>query len=134
VGKRGIKIPKAAEEIYSVLEEYDFPGNINELKNMVHEAISRHKSGDLTSDVFEEKIKNRPLFSYTGIEIPADKKVIFEKNLPTFSKKKAIYIDEVINRSGGDRRKAARLAGLNKREFAHHLKKIKNIQEKGKKE
>jgi DNA-binding NtrC family response regulator len=131
--KRGIKTPKAAEGIYSLLDQYDFPGNISELKNMVHEAISRHKSGNLTSDVFEEKIKNRPLFSSTGIEIPADKKVIFEKNLPTFAEMEAIYIDEVIKRSGGDRSKAARLAGLNKKKFAYRLKRIKKNQKKGKK-
>jgi DNA-binding NtrC family response regulator len=130
----GIKKPHVSEEIYTLLEQYNFPGNIGELENMVYEAVRRHKSGNLTSDVFEEKIKNRPLFSYTGIEIPADKKVIFEKNLPTFAEMEAIYIDEVINRSGGDRRKAARLAGLSKKKFTYRLKRIKKIQGKGKKE
>jgi DNA-binding NtrC family response regulator len=134
VEESGIKKPQVSEEIYTLLEQYNFPGNIDELKNMVNEAVRRYKSGDLTADVFEEKIKNRPLFSYTGIEIPADKKVIFEKNLPTFAEMEAIYIDEVINRSRGDRHKAARLAGLNKKEFAHHLKKIKKIKKRGKKE
>ncbi len=128
--KRGIKKPPISDEIFTLLEQYDFPGNISELKNMVDEAISRHKSGDLTSDVFEEKIKNRHLVSSSGIEIPADKKVIFEKNLPTFAEMEAIYMDEVIKRSGGDRRKAARLAGLNKKNFAYRIKRIKKTQKK----
>jgi DNA-binding NtrC family response regulator len=130
----GIKKPQVSEEIYTLLEQYNFPGNIGELKNMVYEAVRRHKSGNLTSGVFEEKIKNLPLFSSNGIEIPADKKVIFEKSLPTFAEMEAIYIDEVIKRSGGDWRKAARIAGLNKKKFAYRLKRIKKIQEKGKKE
>ena len=132
--ERGIKTPQVSEDIYTLLEQYDFPGNIDELKNMVYEAISRYKSGDLTADVFEERIKNRTFFSYTGIEITADKKVIFERNLPTFAEMEAIYIDEVINRSGGERRKAARLAGLSKKKFTYCLKRIKKNQEKGKKE
>lgn len=131
--ERGLKTPQVSEDIHKLLEQYDFPGNIDELKNMVYEAISRHKSGNLTSNVFEEKIKNRPLFSYTGIEIPADKKVIFEKNLPAFAETEEVYIDEVINRSGGDRHKAARLAGLSKKKFKYRIKRIKKIQEKGKK-
>ena len=130
----GIKKPQVSEEIYTLLEQYNFPGNIDELKNMVNEAVRRYKSGDLTADVFEEKIKNRPLFSYTEIETPVDKKVIFEKNLPTFAEMEAIYIEEVINRSRGDRRKAARLAGLSKKKFNYRLKRIKKIQGKGKKE
>lgn len=132
--KSGIKKPQVSEEIYTLLEQYNFPGNISELKNMVYEAVRRYKSGDLASDVFEEKIKNQTFFSSTGIEIPADKKIIFEKNLPTFAEMEAIYIDEVIKRSGGNRRKAARLAGLNEKKFAYRLKRIKKNQKKGKKE
>lgn len=131
--KRGITPPKTAKETYRLLEQYDFPANISELKNMVHEAISRHKSGNLTADVFEEKIKNRTFSSFTGIEISAEKKVIFEKNLPTFAEMEAIYIDEVIKRSRGSRVKAARLAGLSKKKFAYRLKKIMKNQKKGKK-
>jgi len=133
VEESGIKRPSISEEVYTILEQYNFPGNIGEIKKMVYEAIRRHKSGNLTSAVFEEKIKNRPLFSYTGIEIPADKKVVFEKNLPTFAEMEAIYIDEVLNRSVGDLRKAARLAGITKKEFAHLFKRIKKIQKTGKK-
>ncbi|MDQ1352045.1 MAG: hypothetical protein QG657_2351 [Acidobacteriota bacterium] len=129
----GIKKPQVSEEIYTLLKQYNFPGNIGELKNMAYEAVRSHKSGNLTATVFEEKIKNRPPFSYTRIAIPADKKVFFEKNLPTFAEMDAIYIDEVINRSGGNLYKAAGLAGLDRKEFAHRLKRIKKYI-KGKKE
>jgi DNA-binding NtrC family response regulator len=128
----GIKKPQVSEEIYILLEQYNFPGNIDELKNMVYEAISRHKSGNLTADVFEEKIKNRPLFLYTGIEIPADKKVIFEKNLPTFAEMEAIYMAEIMKRSGGDKSLAANMAGLIEVRFIQRLKKIKKNQKKEK--
>jgi len=76
--KRGIKTPKAAEGIYSLLEQYDFPGNISELKNMVYEAVNRHTSGDLSLDVFWGKIKNQYPVSPPEFEIPVDKKYILE--------------------------------------------------------
>lgn len=131
--KGGIKKPYADAEIYDLLEQYDFPGNISELKNMVNEAISRYKSGDLLADVFQEKIKDQTPVISSGIKISIEKKVIFEKKLPTFAEMEAIYMDEIIIRSRGNRLTAARLAGLSRKNLAQRLKRIQKNQRKNKK-
>jgi DNA-binding NtrC family response regulator len=127
----GIETPKIPKELYTLLEGYDFPGNVNELKKMVDEAVRRHKVDVLSLDGFLEKIRNRNLNLTFGIKVPIDKMVVFEKNFPTFDEMEAIYMAEAMKLSGGNKSKAARLAGLNIKSFIHHLKKIKKGQKKG---
>ena len=128
--KNGIEIPKIPKELFQLLENYDFPGNISELKRMVNEAVRRLKVDVLSLDVFRDKIRNRHLNLTYGIKVPTDKKVVFEKNFPTFDEMEAIYMAEVMRMSGGNKSTAARFAGLNIASFINHLKKIKKSQKK----
>lgn len=128
----GVKVPLVSEDLFVLLQQYDFPGNISELKKMVYEAVSRHESGVLSLDVFSERIKNRTFVTFYGIEIPANKKVIFERTFPSFAEMEAIYMDEVMRRSGGNQTAAARSAGLSITAFSQRLKKIKKSQKKKK--
>ncbi|MCK4764632.1 MAG: sigma-54-dependent Fis family transcriptional regulator [Candidatus Aminicenantes bacterium] len=52
------KRPSIPEELNNILEQYDFPGNIDELKDMVYEAVRRNKTGGLFLDIFIERIKD----------------------------------------------------------------------------
>jgi DNA-binding NtrC family response regulator len=124
----GIKTPQIPKELYLLLEGYDFPGNVGELKRMINEAVRRLKVDVLSLDVFLEKIINRS--STFVIKVPMDKRVVFEKNFPTFDEMEAIYFAELMKLSGGNKSTAARLAGLNITSFIHHLKKIKKNQKK----
>lgn len=128
----GVKTPSLSGDLFILLEQYDFPGNISELKKMVYEAVSRHESGNLSLEIFIKRIRDRTFVSSYGIKIPTNKKVIFEKNLPTLAEMEAIYMDEVMKRSGGNQTAAAQLAGLNITTFIHRLKKIKKGQKKEK--
>ncbi len=130
--KHGLEIPKIPKELFLLLEKYDFPGNISELKNMANEAVRRHKVDVLSLDVFLESIRNRSLNSTYGIKVPTDKKVVFEQNLPTFAEMEAIYMAEVMNLSSGDKSTAARLAHLNITTFINRMKKIKKEQKREK--
>ena len=48
----GIEKPAVPGELLPMLEKYDFPGNVGELKKMVNHAVSRCKSGFLSVDDF----------------------------------------------------------------------------------
>ena len=57
----GIQKPALPAELLPMLEKYNFPGNVGELKKMVNHAVSRCKSGVLSVEDFfrdtEEKGK-----------------------------------------------------------------------------
>lgn len=129
----GITPPSLPAQLFPVLEKYDFPGNIGELKHMIAEAVVRYKSGMLPLDVFllraqkniDLNIEPTDNEIYPKEEIPAHDKIIFRGAVPTFSEMEAIYLDEIMKRSGGDYSKAARLADLTQKIFIQRVKKVK---------
>lgn len=124
VDKSGIKPPIISKDIVKTLETYDFPGNISELKKMVHEAVHKLRSGQLSSAVFREAIKNRTFVLTNDIKIPVQKEIVFGEELPTFTEMEILYVNEVMKRTKGDRTKAAKLAGLTIKTFINRLRKI----------
>jgi DNA-binding NtrC family response regulator len=50
--KAGIKKPTVPRNLFPLLEKYDFPGNVGELKAMVYKAVIRCKSDILPTDIF----------------------------------------------------------------------------------
>jgi DNA-binding NtrC family response regulator len=50
--KAGIKKPTVPRDLFPLLEKYDFPGNVGELKAMVYKAVIRCKSDILPTDIF----------------------------------------------------------------------------------
>jgi hypothetical protein len=104
---------------------------------MVAEAVARYKSGVFPLDVFllrtqksiDLQIESPDNVIYPKEEIPAHDKIIFRGAVPTFAEMEAIYLDEIMKRSGSDFSKAARLAGLTQKNFIQRMKKAK----KGKK-
>jgi DNA-binding NtrC family response regulator len=128
--KTGIKPPAIPEAIVKALKDYDFPGNIGELKRMVLEAVNKQRSGQLSLAVFREAIKNRTFIPAKDIKVPVKKKIIFGMELPTFPEMELLYMEEVVKRAKGDRTEAARLADLNIRVFINRLKRIKKAGKK----
>ena len=65
-----IPIPQISIDAYEILTNYDWPGNIRELKNILETAIALNKDGVLTADAFlplmadlkiEEETRNLPI-------------------------------------------------------------------------
>jgi DNA-binding NtrC family response regulator len=66
-----IPVPKISNDAYDLLTNYDWPGNIRELKNVVETAVALNKSSLLNSDTFlpllanlktEEEVRNLPIY------------------------------------------------------------------------
>ena len=50
----GVEKTALPKELFPLLEKYNFPGNISELKKMVYDAVSRCESGFLSLDALLE--------------------------------------------------------------------------------
>ena len=125
----GKKAPTPPRELYILLENYSYPGNVRELEGMVFDAVSRHKSGILSMDSFKEKIGIK-----SGTRIPQqrnesksdeEKGLIFKQTLPTLREAEQLLIDEALNRSNGNQTIAARLLGLTRRALNNRLSRNK---------
>ena len=114
--------PTPPKELMNLLNTYDFPGNIRELKAMVFDAVSRHKSGVLSLSTFKDhifgaKTENKP-------QVSDDQLITFSDKLPTLRHANALLIEEAMKRANGVQSVAAGLLGITQQALSKRLKNL----------
>ncbi len=123
------KKPTVPDELFILLSNHHFPGNIRELESMVYDALSRHEKGILSLKVFQEKIEKNTGQNGTAFNVGddlshKDKKVSFGDVLPTLAELEEIYLNEVMKRSKENKSMAAKLSGLRRKTLSYRLQKL----------
>ena len=116
-GKKRLSI---RPEIYPLLENYAFPGNVRELKAMVYDAVSRQPGRVLGVKVFLE-ILNDSGNSRTANESGTETKVTFGPRLPTVKEVRLNLATEALKRTQGNISLAARLIGLSRQSLSQFI-------------
>ncbi|AFN75442.1 two component, sigma54 specific, transcriptional regulator, Fis family [Melioribacter roseus P3M-2] len=120
------KKPTPPKELYTLLSNYNFPGNIRELEGLIYDAVSIHRFGVLSLDSIRNKIfpdmKKDVSFEHT--EEHADK-IIFPENLPTLKEVEEALISEALKRADNNQTIAARLLGLSRRALNNRINRKK---------
>jgi len=103
----------AQQEVYEILESYDWPGNIRELENVIHRSIILAKSNVITvSDLPPEIIENQKEI----ISVQEEKSL-----LEAETEFRKMYILRTL-RKAGSKAEAAQMLGINRT----HLYKLLN--------
>ena len=120
------KKPTPPAELITLLSTYHFPGNIRELESMIFDAVSSHKSGKLSMDLFKAHIsKTHPVTTVDARDsIPAKHSpVVFSDQLPTLKQIERLLVDEAMRRSNGNQSIAALSLGISRQALNKRLKK-----------
>ena len=114
-------VPSYPAELPVLLSNYSFPGNVRELKGMVYDAVSRHRSRLLSMEVFRSIIDED---LQKPIELPQSA-VHFNPDLmlPSLVEMDAYLIDEAMKRAGNNQSLAARMLGISQPALSKRLKK-----------
>ena len=119
------KRPSVPKELIILLRTYCFPGNVRELKTMVFDAVSHHKGGILSLDVFKKHIRNNmaqepdmPLMQND----PGKAAVAFSETLPTLKEVSALLIGEAMKRANGNQAIAANMLGISRQALNYRLR------------
>lgn len=105
----GIEPKKISRSALDLLMNYDWPGNVNELKNIVERAVILGK-GDILYCYDFPKYINR------------------KKKFPTLKDMGKIHIRAALKKTGGDKTKAASLLGISRATLYAKLKDYQNDQ------
>ena len=111
-------VPRYPSELITLLSTHNFPGNVRELKSYVDDALSNHKSGILSMDVFKKALGNG---SKPQVQ-PEPVSVVFSDSLPTLKEMANILVDEAMKRSDGNQSIAAGLLGISQPALNKRLK------------
>ena len=118
------KKPAVPKELLHLLETYPFPGNVRELRSMVYDAVSRHRSGILSMDSFIRAMGREEFLDVPVTSGKADETNIFAGfgTLPTFNAALKLLVDEAMVRAKGNQSLAARLLGISQSALNKRLK------------
>ncbi|RVU84445.1 sigma-54-dependent Fis family transcriptional regulator [Leucothrix sargassi] len=121
----GKAIPSYPPELPVLLSTYHFPGNVRELRSMIFDAVSQHRSHLLSMSVFKAVIGEQ--------ESPPDDKEYFdslvafnsESALPTLAEMDNLLVTEALRRANNNQSLAARLLGISQPALSKRLKKAR---------
>jgi transcriptional regulator with PAS, ATPase and Fis domain len=103
-----------SEDAAARLLAYDWPGNVRELENCMQRAVALARTGQIVVDDLPDKIKDYRSNTVT---------LAFEDSaeLVTLEELQARYVRRVLSMVGGNKSKAARILGLDRRSLYRRL-------------
>jgi two-component system, NtrC family, response regulator AtoC len=102
--------PRVAREVFEVLENYPFPGNVRELSHIMERAMLLAREGVITpSDLAPE------VASAASSDEVANASGSLAGDWPTLAVLERRYIDRVLSRTGGNKTRAAEVLGIDRR-------------------
>lgn len=110
----GRSVPVISEEVRTTLEEYQYPGNVRELVNLIHNAVACNDSGTLTFKDFPG-ISSPDTLDSQDFRIIRDKQFHIHATFSQFPSLEAVeklLIDEALRLSSGSKTIAADLLGV----------------------
>ncbi len=119
------KKPTPPKELYTLLQNYTFPGNVRELKDMVFEAVKEHKAKVLSMDIFKAHMEDEADYDVSrniNINGPSPFKTFIE--LPTIKQTTKMLIEEALRRAGGNQSIAAKMLGISQPALSKRMKNV----------
>ena len=115
--------PTSPPQLITLLAAYWFPGNVRELKMVIHDAVARHRSGVLSMDSFRKTIGPAPA-SHGGVAPARDGDgalLHIPGRFPTLREADEFLVSEALKRSRENQGVAATLLGITRQALNKRL-------------
>ena len=120
----GKPTPTPPKELFTLLQTYDFPGNVRELRALVFDAVIRHKSRMISMQAFLKVInKGAVAASHSSSEATDEiqNAVHYPARLPTLKESEQLLIREALKRAQNNQGVAATLLGISRQALNRRL-------------
>ena len=116
--------PDLDPELPELLENYDYPGNVRELRAMIFDALAQHRTGRLGPDAFRIQMQRTLTAQSSASEktAPSAGAVAFGEPLPTIRQTTRLLIEEALRRTGNNQSRAANLLGITQQALSKRLR------------
>ena len=121
------KKPTVPKELYTLLANYPFPGNVRELEGMIFEAVSLHLSGILSLESIRKNVADQNQTRNSkdaGLSLSQQTHELlsFPSRFPTLEEAESSLIEEALKRAEGNQTIAAELLGISRRALNNRLR------------
>jgi len=125
LGKRRPAVPK---ELFTLLRNYPFPGNIRELQGLIFDAVSLHVSGVLSLESIRKKLADssgeRGRSGSQRRSSSDDDTILFPGQFPTLKEAEECIIQEALKRAEQNQTISAELLGISRRALNNRLRRV----------
>ena len=122
------KKPSPPMELFNLLSNYSFPGNVRELKSMIYDAVANHTSKILSMKRFISYIKKHDDLTGNSQEISLPDAIASDSEpIPTLEQMTWELMKRAMKRSDNNQTMAARFLGISRQRFGRYLKKYSDI-------
>jgi DNA-binding NtrC family response regulator len=116
---------RLSKEAVKAILEYDWPGNIRQLKNCIERAVVLSDSEEITLDVLPEEMLSKQLETDDNAQalnrITVSSDLQFREAKKEFERK---YIEKCLEKTGGNITQAATLLGMHRQSLQHKIKEL----------
>jgi DNA-binding NtrC family response regulator len=116
---------KLSKDVLKVMLQYDWPGNVRQLRNVIERAIVLTEGEEITLEVLPEEVTldNSQMHDSARVlgEIETPILSSFKEAKKEFEKK---YIERCLDRTGGNITQAAALLGMHRQSLQHKIKEL----------
>jgi len=123
------KKPTPPPELLSLLQMYNFPGNVREMEALVFDAVARHVSGVLSMETFRMAIAPDQTIE-SSVSAETDHEILQQKftdiwgHFPTLREAEDCLVATALKLAGGNQGNAASMLGLKRQTLNMRLKVI----------
>jgi DNA-binding NtrC family response regulator len=118
---------EAGPELLALLNSYDFPGNINELKGLLIDAVGRSRTREALVAFIRERISPgaKAADVTVGPTAPAaGNNIVFPDPMPTLDEIDRAAFAEALRRAAGNQGKTARILGISQPAVSKRLRQL----------
>ena len=116
----GRSVPAVPRALYTLLQTYDFPGNIRELQAMIFDAVARRQGAVLSLQSLKEAMGRNPVAAASGL--------FADERLPGLREAEEALTEEALARSGGNQAIAAGMLGISRQALNKRLSRRRDSQ------
>ncbi|MBF0109187.1 MAG: sigma-54-dependent Fis family transcriptional regulator [Magnetococcales bacterium] len=116
-------VPNLPHELFNLLFAYDFPGNVRELRAMIHDVLARNDATTLSLSPLREAVVPRGRDGMPQ-HLPHDTppRITFHGRLPTIQETEEFLIQAALDRAHGNKSLAATLLGITRQTLNNKLR------------
>src|ERR1041384_8308346 len=120
--KRGKKITGLSPEATEVFRKYKWPGNVRELRNVIERALILEDADQITTEYLPGSLLMSPPSSATVSD--GSPRFVLPNEGISLDEAELSFVQQAIERSGGNQTRAAELLGISRDQLRYRLKKL----------
>lgn len=118
-------LPGYPQELLQLLAAHHFPGNVRELRALVFDALSHHRSHQLSMDIFARALNTDSASEAPQQQVHSSVSFNPDTSLPTLNEIDRLLVNEAMQRAGNNQSLAARLLGISQPALSKRLKNMR---------